>query len=73
LGLFYNGCNILWGGKIDILNNYDEKIKKIKEVEHNALLELSRIRKEKDKIIADYITSLREKKIEDLRKDIQSS
>jgi|GEM_PF-3541958 len=54
------------------MNEYEEKIKKIQEIEQNALLELSRIQKEKDKIIADYITSLTEKKIESLRNDIQS-
>ncbi len=59
-------------GILVCMSNYDEKIEQIKQIEREALVELSRIRAEKDKIVSDYISSLKEKKIENLKNDIQS-
>ncbi|NCS99649.1 hypothetical protein GW765_01570 [Candidatus Parcubacteria bacterium] len=47
--------------------------KEIKKIEEETLAKLSKLRAKKDAIVSNYIAKLREKKIEDLRKDIQSS
>lgn len=55
------------------MNEYDKKIKEIKEIEEKTLLELSRIREKRDRAISDYIASLKKEKIEEIKKNIDQS
>ena len=71
-GVLYLLIYLTGGGMIYYMSEYEDKIKKIKQIEQDTLSELARIRIERDKIVSNYITSLKEKKIEDLKKDIQS-
>jgi hypothetical protein len=54
------------------MNDFQERIKKIKELEQEGLANLSHIKSEQNTIITDYVHSLQVKKIEDLKNDIQS-
>jgi hypothetical protein len=50
--------------------NYEEEFKQIQKIEEETIARLARLRAKKDAIVSNYIASLREKKIESLRKEI---
>ncbi len=51
--------------------DYEEEFKQLQQMEENILTRLSRLRAKKDAIISNYIASLREEKIKNLREEIR--
>lgn len=50
--------------------DYEEEFKQIQKIEEETIARLSRLRAKKDAIVSNYIASLREKRMNDIRKEL---